>query len=386
MSVLIEVLTISNFRALETFAVQGLGRVNLLTGKNNSGKSTVLEAIRILASAGSPMVLFDILDSREELASPTKGNSPESGSSICNLFNGFPDLFSNNDAFEITAKGTIPAAYSLVQMRLGLADRIVDQQSQIIRYEQISTDLFGSLPKDGFRDSEAVPVVEITTKTKKSVRPVSRIIDLPRAIPVSEVPTFPCVHLNPSSTRSSEQTTALWDAIALTDVEDEVVRALQIVAPEITAVSMIGDDVRADSRFSRRSRLGRIAIAKSVRYRTPVPLKTFGDGVSRIFGVILSLCNARDGILLIDEIENGIHYNAQPDLWKTIFRLARTLNVQVFATTHSWDCVQAFQAAAQESPDDGSLVRLNLKDGRVRPTVFTKDELRIVTRDHIEVR
>jgi predicted ATP-dependent endonuclease of OLD family len=91
-------------------------------------------------------------------------------------------------------------------------------------------------------------------------------------------------------------------------------------------------------------------------------LRTFGDGVNRLFGVILSLCNARNGVLLVDEIENGLHYSVQTEIWRTIFRLANTLNVQVFATSHSWDCVRAFQEAASESPQDGVLVRLSKVD------------------------
>ena len=115
-------------------------------------------------------------------------------------------------------------------------------------------------------------------------------------------------------------------------------------------------------------------------------MRTFGDGVNRLFGVVLSLCNARNGILLVDEIENGLHYSVQPEIWEMIFRLARSLNVQVFATSHSWDCVNAFQLAAAESPDDGVLIRISKKGDQVIPTRFSEEDLRIVSRDQIEVR
>jgi predicted ATP-dependent endonuclease of OLD family len=101
---------------------------------------------------------------------------------------------------------------------------------------------------------------------------------------------------------------------------------------------------------------------------------------------VLSLCNARNGVLLVDEIENGLHYSVQRDIWRAIFRLAKDLNVQVFATSHSWDCVRAFQEAASESPQDGVLVRLSRLDDRIAPTLFSEKELEIVTRDCIEVR
>src|SRR5205807_9044547 len=119
----------------------------------------------------------------------------------------------------------------------------------------------------------------------------------------------------------------------------------------------------------------------------PFPLRTMGDGVVRLFAMILALVNAKDGFLLLDEIENGLHHSIQPDVWRLIFRVATSLNVQVFATTHSWDCIAAFQkAAADAAGDEGMLIRLQEKSGRIVATGFDERHLRIVTRDDIEVR
>ncbi len=100
--------------------------------------------------------------------------------------------------------------------------------------------------------------------------------------------------------------------------------------------------------------------------------------------------NAQDGILLIDEIESGLHYSVQPDLWRLVFEVARRLNVQVFATTHSWDCIEAFQEAIQQdSEGDGLLISLRAKadePGHVVAVLFDESELAIVTREQIKVR
>jgi predicted ATP-dependent endonuclease of OLD family len=117
-----------------------------------------------------------------------------------------------------------------------------------------------------------------------------------------------------------------------------------------------------------------------------VPLRSFGDSVNRLFGIVLSLVTAKDGLLLIDEVENGLHHSVQYDVWKTIFALAQRLNVQVLATSHSWDTIEAFQKAAGETPEDGVLVRLLRRGDDVIATVFDEEDLRIVTRDKIEVR
>ena len=106
-----------------------------------------------------------------------------------------------------------------------------------------------------------------------------------------------------------------------------------------------------------------------------------------MFGIALALVNAKDGMLLIDEVDTGLHYSVLPDLWKLIFEVAHRLNVQVFATSHSWDCIQAFQQAADANKDEeGVLIRLEVQDGEVVPVTFDERMLNIATREHIEVR
>ena len=99
----------------------------------------------------------------------------------------------------------------------------------------------------------------------------------------------------------------------------------------------------------------------------PVPLKSLGDGAVRLFGVALALANSKDGFLLIDEAENGIHHSIQRDFWMMILKAAHQNNVQVLATTHSWDCVAGFAMAATEIEEvDGALVRLDRYDDHIK--------------------
>ena len=100
----------------------------------------------------------------------------------------------------------------------------------------------------------------------------------------------------------------------------------------------------------------------------------------------LNLVNARGGLLLIDEFENGLHHTVQTDIWRMVFRLANQLDVQVFATTHSRDAVRAFQKAAEESPEVGVLLRLARRGEDIIPTVADEGELAVATRHDIEVR
>ena len=199
---------------------------------------------------------------------------------------------------------------------------------------------------------------------------------MPRPLSSDRV-RMPCIPVSPYAGEGTNALEHLWAGVALTDNEKDVVGALRIVDPRISAVSMVAGEVSLGTRT---------AIARSENFQRPVPLRSFGDGLNRLFAIVLSLINARGGLLLIDEFENGLHYSVQLDGWRMIFRLAQELDVQVFATSHSWDTIEALQKAATEAPEEGALVHLTARGDDIFPTVFAEDELAIVTRDKIEVR
>jgi len=120
----------------------------------------------------------------------------------------------------------------------------------------------------------------------------------------------------------------------------------------------------------------------------PVDISAMGEGTIRLLGLILSMVNSKNGILLIDEIENGIHYSSQAKLWDLVFRIAEEMNIQVFATTHSWDCISGFSNALSKFHDQsqGQLIRLSEKNGIIKTTVFYANDLSIAARENIEVR
>ncbi len=125
----------------------------------------------------------------------------------------------------------------------------------------------------------------------------------------------------------------------------------------------------------------------------PVPVEFLGiyiEGMNRLFGITLALVNARDGFVLVDEVESGLHYSVQPDMWRLVLRVSHGLSIQVFATTHSWDCVEAFQRAAGENKEEeGVLVSLRRKDSQpdqISAVLFDEPKLAVATRENIEVR
>jgi hypothetical protein len=170
---------------------------------------------------------------------------------------------------------------------------------------------------------------------------------------------------------------ALWDRITLTEWEAEVVNALRIIVPRLERISFVVEGGRR-----------RAPVAKLQDIPNPVPLRNMGDGVNRLLSISLAMVNARGGFLLVDEFENGLYYGVQGEVWKVVFRLAERLNVQVFATTHSWDCIRAFSTAANGTPGvEGKLHRLEERGGGgLRAVEVSEKDLAIVVRQKIEVR
>ena len=104
-------------------------------------------------------------------------------------------------------------------------------------------------------------------------------------------------------------------------------------------------------------------------------------------GVALALANSHSGFLLIDEVENGIHQSVQQDFWRMVLLTAQENNAQVFATTHSWDCVAGFaKASAELEQITGVLVRLEQEEGRVKAVQYSQEDLKTAAEQGIEVR
>jgi hypothetical protein len=187
-----------------------------------------------------------------------------------------------------------------------------------------------------------------------------------------------CVFI-PANGMDTTEITRLWDRVALTEAEEDVLSSLRLIQPKISKVNLIAPQQAGGKQK-------RIPVARLIDESEPVPLRSLGEGMARLMGIALALANARNGMLLLDEIESGLHYTVQPEMWKLIFMTAKRLNVQVFAATHSWDCIAAFQQALQADPTEGMLIRLGKKNGGITSTVFDERKLTIATRDQIEVR
>ena len=380
---MLDSLYVYNFRIFDKLTIKRLGKVNLIVGKNNSGKSCLLEALRVYARNASPALLYDLVKQRgEDWEVETSEDDllvREIENPIRYLFHGyhFPGfggtlleigpLDNERDRIKLYIR-----PYQYIETEEGHRKRVlVDQQDLTDDLEGIERVI--TLEQNG--GSRRLILLDrdfIRRNTATSrFRPLQSTSDTRAKLDVQFVPTK---HM------SSKHVGVLWDEInTRPTLRKKVFRALQLIDSDIREVVLIGQG---------RNRNSPILLYEN---GNRLPIGSLGDGTIHLFHIILALVNARDGLLLIDEFENGLHYLVQPKVWGLIFELAETLNVQVFATTHSWDCVGGFQQATRQRDTKAMLVHLGhsvmeSEQGRIVATTYDNEELQMATRTGLELR
>ena len=115
-----------------------------------------------------------------------------------------------------------------------------------------------------------------------------------------------------------------------------------------------------------------------------VPLSVMGEGMTQIARIILAIATAPDGVVLVDEVENGIHHSVLPDVWRVIDEAAKQSRTQIFATTHSFECIEA---AHQALGSNGFLLhRLEVSDVESSCVTFKPNGISAAIRHGLEVR
>lgn len=325
---LIERLEIENFRCFKKLVVPKFGKVNLITGRNNIGKTSFLEAIWSFGNAFDINKMSEILVRRENRLNKSQ---------ISNF--GFFDSF----FYEVNSGNS----------RLDINDG--ENQGVIEKFVGRSCNFyFGAYPIKSSADYNSGAYLRSETIGKKNYR---------------------ILHKWTGQNIKESDLKEAWARIEYTADEDFVLDALKVIEPNLIRIGL--------------QKEGNIFVVRLKGTINPVPLKSHGDGIGNMLSFILPMVESKDSAIVIDEIENGIHYSVLYDMWKMVFHASKLMNVQVFAATHSWDCIEAFQKAAAEDDDldSGMLIRLEKSnEGDITAVTFDENDLEIVTRRGIEVR
>jgi predicted ATPase len=360
-------LMIQRFRVFDDLRIERLGRVNLIVGKNNVGKSTLLEALCLYFNQGSAATIWQILEARNEGRRPAFSVAGRDRSFVQDPLLIMKKLFHRRYAPELKGIVIGPSKDSAGVLEVDFGwyiFRTIEEGRRELNPVQVEPDEI---------TDDLIPMLKIRFGGQE------RLSRLGRQVIPNNGDNANCVFVSANGLQSFELG-RMWDGIALTDLESDVLSALQLIAPDVERVSLVGGTNMPRERE-------RFPIVKLSGVEEPMSLRSMGEGMNRLFGLALGLVNAKEGAFIIDEIESGLHYSVQPDVWHLVFEVARRLDIQVFATTHSWDCITAFQEAARVyDQEEGVLIRLVEKQGRILADLFDEEDLTIVAREGIEVR
>ena len=376
------------YRRFRQYEMAEFGRVNLLVGRNNCGKTSLLEAVEFLVSKGSPGVLLRSPARRGE-ASPITDPTVPIHSWVPNIGH----LFHGHD-IRPGAGGKFKVAGSNGYDPLTVSVRPLTPEER-----NGSAQLFGGADEDdvplGIEIAGSYlrpnPVMAIgwdgSLLSRDRLGP--ELVSAHRRSPGD----FRSTHFRPGPTRflaprslSAADMRSMWDRVQVTGRRSEIINALQLVVPELDSLHFLASDPAR--RFRDESMASAAGILADIAGKDrPVPFGSLGDGMRRILALSLSLIETAGGCLLADEIDSGLHWSLMQGLWEFIIRASQRSSVQVFATTHSLDCLRGLASLYTDNPDLASEVAVFKIDRKLPFAVkLGVDSVEAMTKHGLEIR
>ncbi len=356
---MLKTLELHRYRGFASYRLTDLTCVNLLVGMNNCGKTSILEAVELLVSGGSVSALHESAVRRGEL-----DDDVSYGADVSHVFHGHE--CAPGARFELSSPDS--------RQRLAGTILSLDEVGE-------AADRWEGMAKRRRRfESEEEPAAAFGLSLVPDGQP-------PVVIPIAENGSF-LEHLWPRSARggrsrqdvrflnfepASMQTA--WNAVVADRRETEIVEAMRILMPEIDSVLFLAG----------RRRHNVLVGQRNVRPRLPVG--SYGDGMRRLLAVSLALVATENGCLLIDEIDTGFHWTVMEDMWRLVVEGAGRSNVQIFATTHSYDCIKGLGELVRSRPDLAKSVAVHKVHRKLEQAVaIPGGEIPIAVEQDIEVR
>lgn len=351
--------SIKNFRSFNEVKVEGCKRINLIVGDNGSGKTALLEAL-FLAAGVSPELLL-----RTRL---WRGHDPS------NLVGGdedlhavlWHDLFHN---FNIRRSAVI----SLKGM------------------EEHTRSVTVSVNPPGHK--KVVPPGRGQPQGSAAVVPVSNPIEFKWDVGISGTETIKPFFQNgrliipaatgkyvkaaffaANQTPSSVETAGRFSGLSIHMQEDAFIFKMADLFPQMKDISIeIAGGIP-----------GLYAHIRNIDRKIPVPLAS--GGANKLSAILLGIAQYKNGIVIIDEIENGLYFGKLEKIWETIFEFTKFYNCQVFASTHSLECLRAAAVAAGGKEDDFCILQASMEDGETRVNRISGETFVSAVHEDFELR
>jgi AAA15 family ATPase/GTPase len=358
----LENVTIHQFRGLRDLELKDLGRINLLVGLNNSGKTSVLEALSVYCHPLDIKVWLSTANQREQ----------DIGVYRIRLLDAIKWLFTHNSASIVEPDKPIILISSTGLFSVKKLIASYEEMEQISLSEESN---IRNISNEEEIENEDTPRVKKGIKLKIEVfaddgyqlslfgEPPACITDFLLwederfyRLPGKREPSLKTSVVTPSSHRSEVGQFRLLSEATFQNFKADVIQLLKQIDNNISDIEILLPPESISSRFNIYIQHKKLGLA---------PVSTFGDGIRRLLHIALKLASVKGGILLIDELESTIHTEALQSSFQWLVKWCTEMDVQLFATTHSLEAVDALLEVT-ESDSDLVLYRLEPKEGKTK--------------------
>ena len=357
---LLNQLKIENFRGIQELVIQDMRRLVLLSGNNNVGKSSVLEAIFFMMDHLSPDS-FNRLNGFRGLSAPANGvglweplfyqMDPDNtiriqatrGADTLKL------IYSKDDSF-------IPAQSGDIPKNVAGSFQSSAKRNYTLRFEFQAEGAADYSEVGHFSSSEDGILREIAGDNGEK-----QLMQLTSTL-----------FVNNNFVRTDR---ALLDRMGRAEINGEkekIIGFLQRIDPSISDIVTLSINGVPQLYINTNQKL--------------LPVQFAGDGINKLLYLVLSIMDLKDGILLIDEIDTGFHYSMYQDLWRIVADVSRDYNCQVIATTHSYENIMGAIEGTKEYPEEFSFYRLGYDKNGLKSFRSSYDLLKSALRSGMEVR
>ena len=344
-------LSLNNFRGFKDFSMD-LTPITLISGENNTGKTTVLESVFFLHDYTNPDIFLKLLNFRNVRA---VNMSPQAI---------WEPLFYKMDT-ERTIKVSMGEKFSLSMERnyqYALPNSVHKELDKVIGDSSVNYALLLKVIKDG-------------KNFKGDYILGDRIIFIGHKEKTPPFKTPFVQYLGPNSVPDDMYIAGWLGRVELSGKKHKLIECLRILDESITDVMTIVID-------------GFVQLYIKNNQNIKMPLHVMGDGMRKIVNVALALLANPSSILLLDEAENGLHYSLYSKFWALLSSLAKQEKCQIIATTHSYECISGALLGVKQvrMNDNFSYTRLDRDNERISPKTFTSEMLKFALAKDLEVR
>lgn len=328
-------LNIKKFRGISNLEIENLVNINIIVGDNNSGKTSLLESIAFLEKPDSikNMLL----------------NASRRDSNKISKFELFLEMFpkNQNNIRDIQIESIINNIKNELKIE-GKISEVVDFNSRNSYFDSKVFEGYVNLKKD----NEEILNKEIYIQENKQMRS-SEDLNLIKIIYMT-----PYDHFIENMLNNTIEVIKEGD-------KDKIVKLLKLFDENI-----IGFEVLPNLKQNSSS------IYINHKIYNLMPLSSFGDGVKKVLTLASGLINAKNGILLIDEIETAIYKDMINDVFKWFVKSCMEYNVQLICTTHSLEVIDSIVEGMGNNISKLACFRIETIDNDMNATRFSGSKLK----------